>query len=183
MAILEGSADFINSCIDDSLGELSSTRYLVLNANATATASVTIPAFGDLTYIYIVLVLNIILSAFYIIQAIRTSFWRDIASLDIMDITNVVVGAMKGGTSLAGGSPDTLYNNAGNTFSPRKNKHELDIMVVQLHDEASAYPALVPIDTDVRADKTHSSKLQYTPFENEFSAPAKIEYLSLGNEF
>jgi hypothetical protein len=147
---LKGVADFVASCVDDVFVALGSVRYVAANQSAPVEASVGLPAvvFGDTTYIYGVLALNLVVCLVYLLELARTRAWEDTSTLDFMDLPGVIIACLKGGISTTGGSYEILSspgNDEAATGIHGGLEPAVDHIRLRLGEKTSVFPSLVPV--------------------------------------
>lgn len=106
--LMRGIADHVTSLVDDIIVALISTRFIGGRKSAEIRVKVSIPAvvYGDLRYIIAIFVFNILILLLYLIEAIRTRLWESLPEVDIVDISSLVVGIVRGDVQLVDMSED-----------------------------------------------------------------------------
>ena len=147
---LKGIADFVASCVDNIFIALKPVRYVAANQSAPVEANMSLPAavFGDTTYIYGVLALNLVVCLVYFLELARTRAWEDTSPLDIMDLPSVIIACFKGGISAMGGSYEILSSSGNDeavTGIHGGLEPAVEHLLLRLGEKTSIFPSLVPV--------------------------------------
>lgn len=101
--ISRGSEDFLASIVDNTIVTLLNTRMVSGAPQATKKVDMAIgvPAFvfGDVKFVYLVVAINLIVTAIYVIECLRTRAWAGIPQLDITNVSDLLISAYRGGMS------------------------------------------------------------------------------------
>lgn len=167
--LIEGVEDFVASIVDNSLVDLLLTRMVSNAPGATkqAFATIGVPAivFGDRKFIVIVVVINILICAAYVVEFARTRAWRGIPSLDFMNLADMLISASKGGIA---------YENMAEQ-SGRKGLFDYETkMQLERGTSASDLPLLIPLldehsDSKRLLDTKYQQVPENVPGDNPFA--------------
>lgn len=113
----KGIQEYLASLVDNMLVNLLLTR-LVSNApepTEEVTALITVPSvvLGDMKFVVIVGIFNLLILLMYTFELIRTRAWVAIPPLDIMNDSQVIIAAFEGGRQFERRTKDTPYQNLG----------------------------------------------------------------------
>ncbi|KAF2644069.1 hypothetical protein P280DRAFT_504949 [Massarina eburnea CBS 473.64] len=108
---------FIESLFDNGLGMLSATRLIALNKTIPVEATVGLVAvkYGEASFIYIILAVNMVIALIFAIEAVRTRGWHAKAELQFQDVGSLMLSASAGGVALAEKARDMHEKDLGKT--------------------------------------------------------------------
>ncbi|TAQ87784.1 hypothetical protein B7494_g3880 [Chlorociboria aeruginascens] len=100
---LFGLQNSIAALTDNILGSYAAAQLQIAKTSQPTTASIRISAlkFGEGYYIYAIFILNSLVIFAVLFEGFRTKMWRELQDDDFMDFRDVMVGASRGGESIA----------------------------------------------------------------------------------
>lgn len=102
-ATLTGLENAFTAMIDDVLGAYAAAQIMISNvtSNTTGTIKVVALQFGQVIYIYAVVVMNALILVAVLVEGLRTRVWKGLGQFDYMNIGDVITDTLRGRTEIA----------------------------------------------------------------------------------
>jgi hypothetical protein len=135
-AIFNAVQDSISSIVDDLLVVYASARLIIANdtLQTEVLSQMAVTEFGTSVYIYSTVAINLVFVLVYVMEAVRTRYWRSLSELDFLNIKRVIVGTSLGGVEI-GKIAQALYQIHDDAWEASTKGSQHGNIIVQLQNK------------------------------------------------
>ncbi|KAL6857453.1 hypothetical protein ACO1O0_004888 [Amphichorda felina] len=113
--VLEAVANSVRVMADDMLGAYAAAQLMVggFKKSVSSTTRMSAIAIGEMEFAVGVFVINAVIIVAFVVEVVRTKWWRGMPKFDLADMRQVAAGASQGGSGLGGLAMGRMRKNVG----------------------------------------------------------------------